>query len=109
MKLYYCLHWLPHWTRQSKFEDHVTSLVSWGCGTHRLHLCRGVRSFNGCLRYDIKQTDGESLVLKLWGMWNIVAVAVDRVLSMGQIELFDYLNCMQTDAMLNRIVRNRSL
>ena len=46
--------------------------------------------------YDIKQSDGEALVHKLWGtlpllpgpLWPGV-VAPDRYLSMGQIELFE--------------------
>ena len=54
------------------------------------------------LGYDIKQSDGEGpVILKLWGMrstpslqslpgplWPRV-VALDRVLSMGRIEVFD--------------------
>ena len=57
---------------------------------------------NECPRYDTKQSDGEVPVMQgLWGMrstpsllslpgplWPTV-VAPDRVLSMGQIELFD--------------------
>ncbi len=61
-------------------------------------------SLNECPRYDTKQSDGEATVmLELWGMrstsllpllpgplWPRVE-APDRVLSMGQIELFDHL------------------
>ena len=67
---------------------------------HRQHLCRGVRVPNGCPGYDIKQSDGEVPVrLELWRMQSIPlllslpvpfwpgAVALDRVLSMGEIEL----------------------
>ena len=57
---------------------------------------------NKCPGYDIKQSDSEALVmLELWGMqktpsmpsflgplW-LAVLAPDRVLSMGQIELFD--------------------
>ena len=65
-------------------------------------------------RYDTKQSDGEaSVMLELWGMWSttllpslsglhwLQAVAPDRVLSMGQIEL----NCVHR---LNWIVWNRT-
>ena len=69
-----------------------------------LHLCRGLHPppTNECSGYDIKQSDDEALVmLELWGMWSTFSlpllpsplrsgvVAPDRVLSMGQIELFD--------------------
>ena len=59
-------------------------------------------SSNKCPRYDLKQSDDEApVMLELWGiqdtsslqsppgpLWRGV-VAPDRVLSMGQIELFD--------------------
>ena len=57
---------------------------------------------NECHRYGIKQSDGKALVrLELWGIWSTPSlpmlpgplwpgvVASDRVLSVGQIELFD--------------------
>ena len=45
--------------------------VGWGCGIHRLHLCKGVRSPNECPGYDTKQSDGEvPVMLDLWGMWS---------------------------------------
>ena len=57
---------------------------------------------NECPGYDSKQSDGEvPVMLEFWGMWNTPSlpllpgpllsrvVAPDRVLSMGQIELFD--------------------
>ena len=71
---------------------------------HQLYLYRGVRPppTNECPGYDTKQSDGEAPVKpKLWGMWSILSlpllpgplwpgvVAPDRVLSMGQIHLFD--------------------
>ena len=57
---------------------------------------------NECLRYDSKQSDGETpVILEFWGMqstyllpslpgprWSGVVVH-DRILSIGQIELFD--------------------
>ena len=68
---------------------------------------------NNCPGYDIK-SDGEASVVELWGMWSTplmplfpvplwprVVVPV-RVLSMGQIELFNHLlylksfKCVQT-------------
>ena len=62
----------------------------------------GNNYFNDCPGYDIKQPDGEaSVMLELWGIWSNPllpslpdplwpgVVAPDRVLSMGQIELFD--------------------
>ena len=53
---------------------------------------------NKCPEYDIKQSDCESPALDIWGMWSTPSlpllpcplwpgvVALDRVLSMGQIE-----------------------
>ena len=75
--------------------------LGWICRIHRLHLWRGVRH-NGCHGYDTKQSDGEApVMLELWKirstpslsllpvpLWPGV-LAPDRVLSMGQIELFD--------------------
>ena len=69
---------------------------------HQLHLCKGVRPpTKKCPRYDIKQSDGEAPVFELCGMQStpslpllpvplwLQVVAPDRVLFMGQIELFD--------------------
>ena len=93
--------------------------VSWGCRIHRLHLCRGPTPPNKCPRYDTKQSDGEvPLTLDLWEMWSTPSlpsllgplwlrmVAPDRVLSMGQKELFWYLNCI---LMLNWAAWNRTV
>ena len=56
---------------------------------------------NKCLVYDTKKSDDEVMVLEIWGMWSTLllpllpsplwprVVALDRILSMGQIELFD--------------------
>ena len=62
---------------------------------------------NKCLGYDIKQSDGKDPALKIWRMWSTFSllpgslwsrvIASDRVLSMGQKELFNYLNCVQTN------------
>ena len=47
---------------------HFPSLISWGCKIHQLHLCRDHHSHE-CPVHDIKQSDGEPLVmLQLWGM-----------------------------------------
>ena len=74
--------------------------VSLGCRIHWLHLCRRVGPPpNRYPGYDTKQSDGEvPVLLELWGMWSTPSlvslwpgvVALDRVLSMGQIEL----NCV---------------
>ena len=52
--------------------------------------------------YDIKQSNSEAPVMEIWEMWSnpslpslpgslwLGVVAPDRVLSMGQIELFDF-------------------
>ena len=65
-----------------------------------------------CLWYDIKPSDGEAPTLELWGIWSTPSlslllgpllsgvVAPGRFLSMGQIELFDHLNCMQTNKLM---------
>ena len=77
------------------------SSVGWGCKIHLQHLCRGIVSSNDCPRYDIEQSNGEApIILELWEMWSTSSlplfrglfmpgvVAPERVLSMGQIELF---------------------
>ena len=87
--------------------------VSWGCRIHQLHLCREKNSFNECPAYDTKQSDGEApVILELWRMWSTPllpllpgalwsgVVAPERVLSVGQIEVFD----IWTVLMLNWIV-----
>ena len=80
---------------------------SWIC---QLHLCRGIKPPpNECLGY------GKAPVLELWGMWSTLSlpllpgsllpgvVVPVRVLSMGQIELFNHLlylkpfNCVQAN------------
>ena len=91
--------------------------IGWGCGIHRLYLCRGITSHyhNECPWYDTKQSDGEDpVMLQLWGMRNTPSllllpgllqpkiVAPDRVLSMGLIEL----KCV---LMINWISWNRTV
>ena len=76
------------------------SLVGLGCWINR--LAKRWDPLKECPGYDTKQSDGEALVmLELWGMRNTPslpslfgllwpgAVATDKVLSKGQIELFD--------------------
>ena len=83
--------------------------VGWGWRIYWLLLCRGVPPPSECPGYYTKQSEGEApVILELWGMpllpsqlWPRV-VALDRVLSMGQIKL----NCI---LMLNWIVRNRTV
>ena len=87
-----------------KFKNpFLYSPVNWGCRTHRLHHCRGVKPHpSGCPVYDIKQFDGEAPVMpEFGGMWStptlpphttllwLGEVAPERILSMGQIKLFD--------------------
>ena len=70
---------------------------------------------NQCPGYGAKQSDGEALVLALWGIWNIPSqpllqdplspglIVSVMVQSVGQIELCNHLlylkpfNCVQTD------------
>ena len=71
---------------------------------YQLFLCRMVlpANRNKCLEYDIKLPGGNDLViLDLWGIWSTLSlaslpglllpgmVAPDRVLSVGQKEMFD--------------------
>ena len=79
------------------YNMETAGAVGWGCRTHRLHLCRGVRPPpNECPDYDTKQSDGEvPVMLELWGMQSTPLlpllpgpllprmVAPDWVLSMG--------------------------
>ena len=88
--------------------------VGWGCRTHRLHTCSGVKPHQRISRiYDSKQPDGEvPVILDLWGMQSTSSlpslpclpgvVKPDRILSMGQKEL----NCV---LMLHWIVWNRTV
>ena len=68
----------------------------------QLHPCKGVRPYsNEFSGYDIKHSDGKAPALELSEMWSTPSlpllpgplwpgvVETDRVLSMGQIELFD--------------------
>ena len=86
--------------------------IDWGCRIHQLPLCKGVRPppHNECSEYDTKHPDGEvPVMLELWEMWSTPSlpslsgslwtgvVALDRILSIAQIEL----NCV---LMLNRII-----
>ena len=97
-------------------KPHLYCPVDWGCRIHQLHLCRGVSPpLNECPGYDTKQSDGEvPIMLELWGMQSTPSlsllpgpfwpgvVALDRVLSMDQIELNYVL-------ILNWIVWNRTV
>ena len=70
---------------------------------------RDLHPLNKCPGYNIKPSDGEApVMLEPWGTWSTLSlpslpgplkprvVAADRVLSMGQIELFDHLTvCKQ--------------
>ena len=90
--------------------------IGWGCRIHRLYRCREVSPTpQRVSRYDMKQSQGEVIVmLELREMRSTLSfpslpgplwpsmVALDRVLSMDQIEL----NCVLT---LNWIVWNRTV
>ena len=80
----------------------IKSPVGWSNRIHRLHPCRGVRSpLNECPEYNTNTSDGEALALEIYGIWSTPlwallpgqllpkVVAPDRVLSTGQIEVFD--------------------
>ena len=94
-------------------NEETTQLTWWVgvCRIHWLHLCRGARPTisNECPGYEIQPSDREApVMLDLLGMqsasslpllpgtlWPRV-VAPHRVLSMGQIELFDiWTGCKQ--------------
>ena len=79
------------------------SPVGWGYRIHWLYLCRGVMaSLLSVLDMSLNNLIEGSVMLDLWGMWSTPllpslpdplwprVVAPDRVLSMGQIELFDF-------------------
>ena len=103
------------------FSKIFNSPVGLGCRIRRLRLWRDAKtcSANECPRYDTKQSDGEALVLELYGLsstpllpllpgpfWSRMVVP-DRVLSMGQIEMLDSDSVQTND--LYWIVRNRTL
>ena len=80
------------WKTQSAAAVEYTDCIS----------AEGWNPHNECPGYDIKQFDGKvPVMLELWGMWSTSSlllilvpfwpgvVAPDRVLSMGQIKLFD--------------------
>ena len=62
------LNWII-WNKTVFTLNSVYSPVGWCCRIHRLHLCRGVRLPNECPRYDIKQSNGEGLVMQ--GFWEM--------------------------------------
>ena len=77
----------------------------------------GLDSSNECTWYDTKQSDGDvSVMHEVWGLWSTTLLpslpgslspgleAPDRVLSIGQIELFDFKLC--TYAKLNCLNQN---
>ena len=86
--------------------------VGWGCRIRRLHLYRGVKLPQWVSWINTKQSNGEApVIVELWGMQSTPllsllpgsfwfgVVSLDRVLSIGQIELNRVL-------MLNWIVWN---
>ena len=84
-----------------------------GSRIHRLHLCRWVRLLSQRVScYDTKLSDGEVPVPELWGIWSTPSlpllpgplwpgvVTPNRILSLGQIELLDHLNCIKTNNLI---------
>ena len=93
-------------TKIRRVECNLTrgySPIGCGCRIHRLFICTGVRPHpNKCPGYGIKRLDSEApVMLEIWGMRSTFSMlslsgqlwpgelAPDRVLSMGQTELFD--------------------
>ena len=80
------------------------TLVGWDCRIHRFHLCREIphRQQVSCI-YDTKPFDSEAQALKLSGIMSTPLLPLtqngmaDRVRSMGQKEMFDYLNWVETN------------
>ena len=81
--------------------------VGWGSRIHRLHLYRREKRLQWVFCFDTKQSNGEvPVMLELSEIQSIPSlpslpgpfcpgvVAPDRVLSNGQIELFDIKNCV---------------
>ena len=95
-KLYCC-------NQLTAFTLFLLSPVSWCCRIHRLHLYRGIRPPPPHTHTHTTSVLGMILnnLMELWGMLHIPllpllsgplwpgVVAPDRVLSFGQIELFD--------------------
>ena len=98
----YSKFWFFTCTRTVIPNSEQGGIDSWGCRIHLLDLCRRVRPPNEYPGYDIKQSNGEGPVkLEFWEMrstpslpllpcplW-LGVVALERLLPMGQIELFD--------------------
>ena len=90
--------------------------LGWGAVEYLLHLCRGIRHSTKCPRYDIKQSDGEVLVVELWGMWSISSLSFPpaslgpkvvvpiRVPSVHQIKLFNHLPSLKKFQCANKII-----
>ena len=104
-----------------KYIKLMASPVGRGYRILRLHLCVRVRSPNECPEYDTKQSDNEApVIIEVWLMRSIPllpshpgplwpgVVTPDRVLSMGQIKLFDIWNesKQMTHAKLNYLKKN---
>ena len=101
----------PSWKNVSDTPrlQQIASSVSWGCRIRRQHFCRGVRP-TPMSTLDMTQNN-QMVRLQFWsfrGMWSTPSlpllpgslwpdiVVPLRLLSMGQIELFDHLTmCKQ--------------
>ena len=109
---------INRYTRCVSIFSFFYSPLSWGNRIDWLQRFSQLRppSPNEFLGYDIKQSDSEGTALEFWRMrispslpllpgpfWPRV-VAPDSVLSMGEIELFDYLKLSVKKLMFNWIV-----
>ena len=93
------------------------SPVSWRCRIHQLHLCRGGKTplmsvldmtLNHLMTSFQPWKFGEYGV-PLHCHCSQVHSHLKWVLSIGQIELFNYFNCVQTNELLNWIVRDKTV
>ena len=88
--------------------------INWSCFLNGPQSAWATPS-NECLGYNIKTSDGEARILKIWGMWSSTSlpllpgplrlgvVVPVRIQSMGQIKLFKHstLYKQMTDVKLN--------
>ena len=97
------------YTNNSQTDLFDLSPACWGCGTHRLQINKNSTS-TSVLHMTLNNLIASqgiwstpSLRLLLGSLWPGV-VAPDTILSGGQIELFDDLNCVQTSDCLIKLL-----
>ena len=89
-------------SKKYSFTSEFNSSVGWGCRIHQLHLIKEVWLPQWVSWYDTKHSDSKApVMLEFWGMLStpllpslpgplwLREVVPERVLSMGQTELFD--------------------